>query len=121
VTAESLARDTGQPTTMMMATHGDVVQAKLVAGRHATWGIVRLSGELAPGLQVATYSPRDQPNYVQPWVQSWLVCEAHANADVWLASRLTIGVQSTIDLAHYERAELALVLGWHRLAFDGER
>ena len=57
-------------------------------------GPATFGGELASGLQLTTYTATDVPNYVEPWVQSWFVLEAHTNIDLWLTSRLTVSVES---------------------------
>ncbi|MDB4957249.1 MAG: hypothetical protein JWO36_4818 [Myxococcales bacterium] len=111
----------GTTMTMPVNTQGDIVQAKLLVGKHVMAGPVMFGGELASGLQLTTYTTTDVPNYVVPWVQSWFVMEAHATACVWLTSHVTVMVESSVDVAHYDRVQLGLLFGVHLVPFDGLR
>ena len=105
--------DRGTVMTMSVATRGDIVQAKLPLGKRAVAGRLAFGAELAPGLQVATFTTTDIPNYVEPWIQSWFVLEAHAKLDAWLTSRTTLGLEASADLLHSGHIQAALLFGFH--------
>lgn len=113
--ADVSARTTGPVTTPAML-GGDLAQTKLVAGRRANAGPFTFGGEVAAGIQVANYKTTDEPPQ-----QAWALLELHGQIDLWLAPKLTLAVQSSFDLANTDRAQIALLVGYHLRAFDGTR
>lgn len=103
----------GNPMTTPITTAGTIEQLKPVIGLRASRGSFWLAGELSPGLQIAQYETTNIPNSVEPWTQSWYVFEAHAVGSVWVAPRISVTLETSIDLAHTDRMQAALLGGGH--------
>ncbi|HTR54697.1 MAG TPA: hypothetical protein VMJ10_28590 [Kofleriaceae bacterium] len=101
---------------MTVPTGGDVAQTKLLVGTRADLGPATFLGEVASGLQVAMYDNLDKPPS-----QMWLLLEVHAQANVWLTPRLTLGALASVDVVNPELAQLSLVVGYHLRDFDSSR
>lgn len=103
----------GATMTTPITTAGSIEQLKPVIGVRAPRGRYWVAGELSPGLQIAQYETTNVPNSVEPWTQAWYVLEAHAVGSVWIAPRLSLTLETSIDLAHVDRMQAALMVGGH--------
>jgi hypothetical protein len=99
--------------TVPVTSRGQIDQIKPVIGKRGLLGRWAFAGELAPGMQLASFTSRNVPNYVVPWTQSWYVLEAHAVATAWLTPRVTMGLETSIDLVRTDRTQVGLLLGLH--------
>jgi len=98
---------------MSIPTAGDVAQSKLLVGTRADLGPATFLGEVAGGVQVAMYDNLDKPAS-----QMWLLLEAHAQANLWLSPRLTLGALASVDVVDPSLASFSLVVGYHLRDFD---
>jgi hypothetical protein len=105
----------GMPA-MPPITSADIAQSKLLVGARASTGPLTFSGELAGGLQIASYATTETP-----MDQMWYIVELRAQCNLWIAPKLTLGVQSSLDVVNANREQISLLVGYHMSAFDGRR